>query len=147
MSESSIKEALGEYLKQVRDIDLDHIFIDEPDTAPTAEQCPCLVVTLPRITPSMPTHGVVKSIYHFKILYLYAPYELAQPQTATTAISSYLTNMWDVLFSVFTLGANANTQDFDGDVTRPLVRFREMWFWGLEIPWRVEDRETVTVTP
>ncbi len=147
MTLAAIKTQLGTTLDGITNIDTDHVFIDEPDTTPTTEQMPCILVTLPRISPSMPIAGLTQAIYHFEIKYLYAPYEEAQPNAATTAIDTYLSSVWTVLFGAFTLSTNAANQDFDGDVTRPLVRFRDAWFWGINIPWRVLEQAAVTVTP
>jgi hypothetical protein len=146
MSLATVKSAMATVLDGITGIDTDHVFVDEPNTTPTKEGMPCLLVTLPRITPTAPYQGIVKCVYHFEILYLYAPYELTQPATAATAIDGYLGLVWDALFGAFTLSANAVTQDFDGDVTRPLVRFRDAWYWGIRIPWRVEDRTSATFT-
>ena len=122
------------------------VYLDEPNETPTNELCPCIVLTLPRITPRAPYQGIIKQIYHFQILYLYTPYEISNPREATSAISAYLSNVWTPLFAAFLLGTNAMTQDFDGDVTRPLAQFRGIWFWGYQIPWAVEDRTTATFT-
>ncbi len=147
MSLANIKTQLGTTLDGITNIDTDHVFIDEPDTTPTTEQMPCLLVTLPRITPSMPIAGLAQAIYHFEIKYLYAPYEEAQPVAATTAMDAYLSSAWTALFAKLMLSGGAQNQDFDGDATRPLVRFRDAWFWGINIPWRVSEQVAVTVTP
>jgi hypothetical protein len=146
MTLANIKTQLAAVLDGITNIDTDHVFIDEPDTMPTAEQMPCLVVTLPRITPSMPVNGLTQCVYHFEIKYLYAPLQLAEPQAATTAIDGYLKAVWDALFGALTLSSNATSQDFDGDTTRPTVVFRNEIYWGLNIPWRVTEQVTTTVT-
>lgn len=144
MSLSAIKTALAARLDTITDIATAHVFMDEPNTTPTEEQMPCIIVTLPRITPSTPTNSEVRCIYHFEILYLKHPAELAQPQEVTTAIDAYLSDVWTALLAALTLSGNATVGDFDGDVTRPLVQFRNAWYWGYKIPWRVEERASAT---
>ena len=147
MTLANVKTALATRLDTITNIDTDHIFIDEPDTSPSNEQCPCFVVTLPRITPTMPVGGLVNVSYHFNILYLYTTYEQAQITKAVAGIDAYLSDVWGALFGALTLTAYATHQDFDGDVTRPLVKFRDVWYWGISVPWLVNETVTTAVTP
>lgn len=149
MSLANIQAQLKTALDGITNIDTDHVFIGLPNTAPTQEQMPCIVVTLNRVTPTMPYQRITKCVYHFEIRYLYAPTENAQAQTASAAVTGYLKSVWDALFGVLTLSGNANTQDFDGDATGfdSPIQFNGLWFWGILVPWRVEDRTETTVTP
>jgi hypothetical protein len=147
MTLANIKTQLSSVLDGISNIDTDHVFVDEPDTSPTDEQMPCILVTLPRISPSMPVMGLAKAIYHFNIMYLYAPIDQAQPTKAAAAMDTYLSNVWTALFGALMLSGNANNQDFDGDVIRPTVTFRGINYWGISIPWMVLEQVAVTVTP
>jgi hypothetical protein len=137
-------------LETISGIDTDHVFIQQPDEIPTLEQCPCIVVLEDRITPSIVATGALaQDIHHFKIYYLYAPYESAMPVAATTAIRAYWKNLRVALFGSLMLTSTANNQDFDGDISgidQP-IQFRDKWFWGLIVPWSILEQVSVAVTP
>lgn len=147
MSLANIRTEMATALKTITGIDSDHVFTNEPNVSIVQEQCPCIVLPFPRITPSVPYNQAVQAIYHFEIKYLYAPVELAQSTKANNSIGNYLASIWDALFAEFMLSNTAMGQDFGGDIPGATVEYGGKLFWGINIPWNVVEQVSATFTP